>query len=161
VKIHSPVEVKKARIEIIPLIDIMFFLLASFMAVSLSMIQMRGVGVNLPGATNSQSETNKEFVAITVLKDGAIYLENDLLNSDELFVRVQQLAREKSDLRIYIRADKDVSHGIVIGVLDQVRSAGAKRTAFEVKAQSVTAPARADVSAPPTIPPEQRAAPPP
>jgi biopolymer transport protein ExbB/TolQ len=61
VKIASPIEEKKARIEIIPLIDIMFFLLACFMAVSLSMIQMRGMKISLPTAANTQPESKNDF----------------------------------------------------------------------------------------------------
>ena len=146
-KIQSPVEVRKARIEIIPLIDIMFFLLASFMAVSLSMTQMRGIGVNLPAVTTSQPEQDKEFVAVSVLENGEIFLEKEPIDLPELSSRVQQLVREKKDLRVYIKADKNVAHGVVLGVLDTLRRAGAKKTAFEVKVQSVATPVAESVPA--------------
>ena len=59
-KLGLPVKRKHSRIEIIPLIDIMFFLLASFMLVSLSMVQMRGVNINLPTASNAASSPQLE-----------------------------------------------------------------------------------------------------
>ena len=55
-KITSPVSRKKARIEIIPLIDIMFFLLATFVMVSMSMVKNQGIAVNLPKASTSAAQ---------------------------------------------------------------------------------------------------------
>jgi biopolymer transport protein ExbD len=55
----SPVPIKRARIEIIPLIDIMFFLLAACMLVSLTMINMKGIDVNLPTATSAQLNSDQ------------------------------------------------------------------------------------------------------
>ena len=159
-KIKSPVEEKRPRIEIIPLIDIMFFLLACFMAISLSMIQMRGMGVNLPTAVNAQPELNKDFVSITVDVNADIFLEKELIQEKaDLVRRLQAKVAENKDLRIYIRADKDVNHGAVVNVLDLVRSAGAKKVAFELKAQSVRAPTEAPPGevAPPAAPAEPTA----
>ena len=65
----------EARIEIIPLIDIMFFLLAAFMLVSLSMVNMKSVKVNLPTATTATPETKRDFVDISVDKSGAVFLD--------------------------------------------------------------------------------------
>ena len=62
----SPVPIKKARIEIIPLIDIMFFLLASFMLVSLTMINMKGIDVNLPTATSAQPNSKPDFTLVSI-----------------------------------------------------------------------------------------------
>jgi biopolymer transport protein ExbD len=141
VKINSPVEEKRARIEIIPLIDIMFFLLACFMAISLSMIQMRGMGVNLPMAVNAQPELSKDFIAITIDVNADIFLEKELISDhQEIVRRLRQALEANKDLRVYIRADKDVNHGAVVNVLDLVRSAGVKKVAFELKAQTVAAP---------------------
>src|ERR1035441_9367605 len=77
-----------ARIEIIPLIDIMFFLLASFMLVSLSMVNLKSVKVNLPTATTATLETKNDFLSISVDKDGAVYLDKQPLGANELVLRV-------------------------------------------------------------------------
>ena len=72
-KLHSPVPHRKARIEIIPLIDIMFFLLASFMLVSMSMIRLAGIKVSLPQAATAQPEKKPDFETISIKTDGTIY----------------------------------------------------------------------------------------
>jgi biopolymer transport protein ExbD len=134
---------KKARIEIIPLIDIMFFLLASFMLVSLSMVEMRGMKISLPTASSASSapEQKHDFVTVTVDSAGKIYLEKDEVDADSLYERVKKLHDENAEVRIYIRGDKDALHGEVVTVLDRIRAAGVQKVAFEIKSQTVTAPA--------------------
>src|SRR5882672_10362514 len=84
-----PGENLEARIEIIPLIDIMFFLLASFMLVSLSMVNLKAVKVNLPTATVATIETKHDFVSLSVDRNGAAYFDKDPVGPNEL---VQRLA---------------------------------------------------------------------
>jgi biopolymer transport protein ExbD len=134
---------KKARIEIIPLIDIMFFLLASFMLVSLSMVEMRGMKISLPAASSASSapEQKHDFVTVTVDSAGKIYLEKEEVDANSLYERVKKLHDENADVRIYIRGDKDALHGEVVTVLDRIRAAGVQKVAFEIKSQTVTAPA--------------------
>ncbi|MGC3988924.1 MAG: biopolymer transporter ExbD [Chthoniobacteraceae bacterium] len=171
-KIHSPIEEKKARIEIVPLIDIMFFLLACFMIVSLKMIQMRGVKVNLPTATHAEPVQKSDFISVTVTQStdaaGAaptnIYLEKDQVSLDQLYERVKAQVLANPDARVYIRADKDSLHGEVMDVLDKIKDAGVSKVAFEIKSVSVTTPTTsASSTAPaapaPTAPPAPPAAP--
>ena len=76
--IPSPYAKRRARIEIIPLIDIVFFLLATFVMVSLSMVKNKGIDVNLPSATTSaQQVKNNQYTAITVTEKGEIYFNKD------------------------------------------------------------------------------------
>src|SRR5258708_28127828 len=79
-----PAEGAEARIEVLPLIDIMFFLRAAFMLVSLSMVNMKGVKVNLPTATTSTPETRKDFVDISVDKSGGVFLDKTPVGENEL-----------------------------------------------------------------------------
>ena len=76
-KIGSPVPHKKARIEIIPLIDIMFFLLASFMMVSLSMIKLQSIKVDLPTATRAGRELKPDMFNLAVDRVGDIFIEEE------------------------------------------------------------------------------------
>ena len=155
-KLGSPIEEKRARIEIIPLIDIMFFLLACFMAVSLSMIQMRGMKISLPTAVNTQPESHDDFTTITVDAAATVFLEKDRIDEKaELTKRIRALHDQNQDLRIYVRADKDATHGEVIGVLDAVRSAGVNKVAFELQAKTQVDPNKAPAaptSATPAVP---------
>jgi biopolymer transport protein ExbD len=122
----------EARIEIIPLIDIMFFLLASFMLVSLSMVNMKSLPVNLPTATTATAEAKKNFLDISIDRFGGVFLDKRPVASNEL---VSLLAATKSgnpDVRVFISADRDATHGRVIHVLDLVRQAGIDQVAFEI-----------------------------
>src|SRR5665213_3921770 len=74
-KIRSPVPEKKSRLEIIPLIDIMFFLLASFMMISLQMQIVRTVKANLPTATLATSSTKPDIVNLLVDRDGQVSVD--------------------------------------------------------------------------------------
>ena len=139
-KLHSPIPPRKARIEIIPLIDIMFFLLACFMLVSLSRVQMRGMKVALPSAASATPENKSDFHALTIDALGNLYFEKDPLAREALIERVKSTAKAAPDSRFYIRADQNATHGEVVTLLDQLKQAGIQRVAFEIKAQSVPAP---------------------
>ena len=123
----------EARIEIIPLIDIMFFLLASFMLVSLSMVNLKSVKVNLPTATKATLETKNDFASISVDKDGAVYLDKQPVGSNEMVLRLNAWHHTNENLRVFISGDQDVRYGAVIHVLDLVRSTGIQKVAFEIR----------------------------
>src|SRR5450432_1351196 len=109
VKLNSKIltEDAEARIEIIPLIDIMFFLLASFMLVSLSMVNMKSVKVNLPTTVNSNSDSKRDFVDISVDKAGSIFLDKKPLGSNELVTTLITLQKTNTNLHVFISGDKD------------------------------------------------------
>jgi len=127
-----PEDDAEARIEIIPLIDIMFFLLASFMLVSLSMVNMKSVKVNLPTATSATPALKKDFVDISVDKTGGVFLDKKPVASHELVSTLVKLQESKPNLRVFISGDRDARHGDIIHVLDLVRSAGIDKVAFEI-----------------------------
>lgn len=147
-KLSSPIPPKKARIEIIPLIDIMFFLLACFMLVSLSMTQMRGMKVALPAAATATPENKSDFHAITIDMLGKLYLEKDELAIDALLEKVKVLAAANPEARFYIRADENATHGEVVRLLDRIKKLGIHRVAFEIKAQSIPSPAAQPATGP-------------
>ena len=122
-----------ARIEIIPLIDIMFFLLAAFMLVSLSMVNMKSVKVNLPTATTANTDTQKDFLNISVDKAGMVYCDKKPVGLNELAQSLAGFQRTNDNLRVFISGDQDARHGDVIHVLDVVRGAGVQKVAFEIR----------------------------
>ena len=128
-----PTEDAEARIEIVPLIDIMFFLLAAFMLVSLSMVNMKSVKVNLPTATAAAPQAKKDFVDISVDKSGLVYFDKKPVGRNELAGALVAALKLKPDLRIFISGDQDARHGDIIRVLDTVRSAGIDQVAFEIR----------------------------
>jgi biopolymer transport protein ExbD len=123
----------EARIEIIPLIDIMFFLLASFMLVSLSMVNMKAVAVSLPTAVTATPETRRDFLDISVDQSGGVYLDKTPMAGHELVTALAAAVKANPDLRVFISGDRDARHGEILRVLDLVRTAGIDRVAFEVR----------------------------
>lgn len=130
-----PPESAEARIEIIPLIDIMFFLLAAFMLVSLSMVNMKSVKVNLPTATTGSADAQRDLVNISVDKAGLAYLDTRPIAPNELALALAALTKTNAEARVFISGDEDARHGDVIRVLDIVRSTGIQKVAYEIRAQ--------------------------
>jgi len=131
-KIGSPLPHKRARIEIIPLIDIMFFLLAAFMLASLSLMRLQSIKMDLPTATTATKDFKPNILNVEVDKTGSILINNKEMN----FVAVQSYLSNKfqmdTNVAVYISADKSLTHGTVIGVLDLVRRAGIQRVSFAI-----------------------------
>ena len=130
----SPVPIKRARIEIIPLIDIMFFLLAAFMLVSLTMINMKGIDVNLPTASSAQANNLPDFTIVSIDALMDIYFEKEKVAKEDVLPRLQKLYDSNHNVRIFVRADKDATYENVVFVLDKARTAGIQKVGLEIKA---------------------------
>jgi biopolymer transport protein ExbD len=130
----SPVPIKRARIEIIPLIDIMFFLLAAFMLVSLTMINMKGIDVNLPTATSAQVNSLPDFTIVSIDALLDIYFEKEKVAKEDVLPRLQKLYDANHNVRVFVRADKDATYENVVFVLDKARTAGIQKVGLEIKA---------------------------
>ncbi len=135
-EVASPIPKKHARIEIIPLIDIMFFLLASFMMVSLSQVHMKGMKVNLPPGVSGDVQSKKDYISLSVDKDGYTYFDKDTIALEEVLPKLLQLHASSPEAKVFIRGDKEALHGNVTRLLDQIRSSGFKKVSFEIKSQS-------------------------
>ena len=131
-KLSNPVPVRKARIELIPLIDVMFFLLASFIFVSLSMVQQKGIKVDIPTAATGDAN-RKEYSAVSVTADGKLFLDKRSVSLEELHAALQQMVRRSEEPRLSISADRQARHGDVVAVLDATRQAGLRKVSFETR----------------------------
>jgi biopolymer transport protein ExbD len=132
----SPIPHKKARIEIIPLIDIMFFLLASFMMVSLSQVHMKGIKVNLPPGQSGETQSKRDYISVSVNKDGNYFFDKTEMAYEAMLPKLQQVYRENPDAKVFVRGDADTVHGNIIHLLDVLRAAGFYKIAFEIKSQA-------------------------
>jgi len=132
-EIPSPRPNKRARIEIIPLIDIIFFLLATFVMVSLSMVKSRGIHVNLPVAATSEPQDAKDYVSIGVNDQGAIFWGKEPVTREELAARLQHFREEVPDPKVFLNGDARAHLGDAIGVLDAARRAGIFKVAIETR----------------------------
>ena len=137
-EVASPIPKKKARIEIIPLIDIMFFLLASFMMVSLSQTTMKGMKVALPTGASGKTQSKKDYVSLSVDKDGYYYFDKTKIALEEILPKLQQVYRTNPEAKIFIRGDREAVHGNVTRMLDQIRSSGFSKISFEIKSQATS-----------------------
>ena len=150
-RVSSPIPKKHARIEIIPLIDIMFFLLASFMMVSLSQTHMKGIKVALPSPNIPPPNTPKDFVSIRVGAGNTVSFDGQLVNFDDVMPRLFQLHAANPGIKVSISAEGMARHGDVVTVLDEVRRAGIQKVGYQIRA--ATPGAGAPAAPPPAVPP--------
>ena len=151
-KVSSPIPHKRARIEIIPLIDIMFFLLASFMMVSLSQTHMKGIRVNLPSGPPPASQPKKDYVSIKVREGNVVTFDDQIVSPDQVLPRLYQLHQGNPDIKVSISADRLAMHGDVIRVLDEVRRVGITKVGYQIREAAGTAAQPPGAPAPPPPP---------
>jgi biopolymer transport protein ExbD len=137
-RVASPLPHKKARIEIIPLIDIMFFLLASFMMVSLSQVHMKGIRVNLPStvAVAQPTPPKKDYTSLFVDADGLVHFDKEVVTDGDVMPKLMQMVRANPEVKVFISGDKEALHGDVIKLLDRVQSAKIKHVGYEIKVKA-------------------------
>jgi len=125
---------KKARIEIIPLIDVIFFLLATFVLFTLSLNRIQSVPVDLPVAAPPSKEKPKDdSVTIQVSGDGAIFWNKELIDMNEVASRIAYYKTQTEDPRILIAGDEKARFGVTVSILDEVRKAGINKFSVETR----------------------------
>ena len=128
---------KKARIEIIPLIDVIFFLLATFVLFTLSLDKISSVPVTLPKATNVQGPPDETTVNIQVSDSGTFYWKvgargaPELIYTNEIAPRLESLRAREANPRVLVRGDNRAKFGAAVMVLDEVRRAGIEQVSVE------------------------------
>ena len=134
-KLNSHTPHKKARIEIIPLIDIMFFLLASFMLVSMSMVKLQKLEPKLPSSKTSAPVKKADFIVIGIDKTGKVYYDKDKESTtvDAIGGRLAPVfAKTKDDTKVFINCDIGATYNQLVSVLDAVRGVGIRNVNFAV-----------------------------
>lgn len=114
---------KKPVFMIIPMIDIIFFLLVFFMMTSLSMVDLHSLGVQLPFAQAAQQEPQAQFV-VTIKKDGSLWLNGKVIEKGELLASAKDQQAGNSNFSVVLCADRDIDYGQVADVLDSFKKAG-------------------------------------
>jgi biopolymer transport protein ExbD len=132
-RIPSPTNRKRARIEIIPLIDVVFFLLATFVMVSLSMVKNQGIPVNLPTVATATAMDRKDQVTITIDERGQIFFNKDAVTLEEMKVQLSSWKKSNPDLKVFINGDEKALFGTAISVLDEVRKLEITKVAVQTK----------------------------
>ncbi len=113
----------KARIEMIPLIDVVFLLLVAFIFFAMSMTINRGIPVNLPVSSAAQVK-EKDCAEIAIKKNGEIFFNREKINVQALISRLVLLHRESPGTKIIISGDREAPYEAVVSVIDMVKKAG-------------------------------------
>jgi biopolymer transport protein ExbD len=121
-----------ARIEIVPLIDIMFFLLAAFMMVSLSMTNIHRVNLKLPAAKTAVADNKMPPIHIAVDAHGVITWDAKIVTPSEITDRLVALPPNE-DTKVLVGGDSDSRFEVILAVVDAARSAGVQKISFETK----------------------------
>ncbi len=125
---------QKARIELIPMIDTMAFLLIFFMIASLAMSRQQGMPVNLPRAEAAAPQTwGDRALVVTITREGKLYLNREAIRLHELRPAVEARLAAKPNTIVVINADEGLRHGAVMRVMDLVKQAGAQQMAIATK----------------------------
>jgi len=121
---------RKARIEIIPMIDTMFFLLVFFMVATLSMTVQQGLSVNLPHAVTARDEL-RQLITLTLTKEGKLFFNKEPVSSpEEVASRLTRWKETGTESSVIINADRSVEHGNVVALMDAIRRTGVTRMAI-------------------------------
>ncbi|ALL71036.1 outer membrane transport energization protein ExbD (plasmid) [Paraburkholderia caribensis MBA4] len=121
---------EKARIEIIPMIDIMMFLLVFFMLATLKMIQGAGIKLDLPQSSTAEQLQQTVKVSIGVTKNDELYLDARQVTPTELTARLEGLVHDAKKVDVAIAGDEGTSYKNIVKVMDLVRAAGISSVAL-------------------------------
>jgi biopolymer transport protein ExbD len=125
---------KRARIEIIPMIDVIFFLLVFFMVSSLAMTRINSMPVSLP-KTSAAPEALKQNIILTIKKDGSIYLNKAPTNLEALGNQLAYEMHDRPQDVVVVNADQVTPYGLVVKVMDQARKIGVRKFALATEAE--------------------------
>lgn len=122
---------KRARIELVPMIDTMVFLLVFFMMASLAMTRQKGLPVALPSAESAPKATWADrAIVITEKADGSLYIDKTAVDEQELRAFLSSRLENKPDMVVVINADQNLAHREVVRLMDEARKAGATHMAI-------------------------------
>lgn len=121
---------RRARIEIIPLIDVIFFLLATFVLFTLSLNRTQSIPLTLPSTGDGEPS---EVVNLQVSGDGVLYWNTQEIRMDELPIRIAALKAQDADPKVMITGDDKAHFGATVAVLDVLRKAEIKKFSIQTK----------------------------
>ena len=124
---------KRARIEIIPLIDIIFFLLATFVLFTLSLSRIQSLPVQLPVASGTPQKPDDDMVTLQVSDQGTYYWNKEPIGQNELEPRLHSYRSQVQLPRVLIAGDNKARFGATCYALDQVRKAGIEQVSIETQ----------------------------
>lgn len=128
-RLRDPRNTEKPELVIVPMIDIMFFLLVFFMLSTMYMTELKTIPVKLPKAANTTVDTKTTF-AVTLKDDGTLYVGDAQTDMQSLLLQARMEKKHNENIAIVIRADETVDYGRVIKLVDELKGAGVTRFAL-------------------------------
>jgi len=122
----------KTRIEMIPLIDVIFLLLVAFIFFTMSMTVHRGIPIELPSSSTARVE-RKDFVEISVQRDGGVFINAKEIAMADLLAEVRSLHLVSPEMKIIISGDRGASYEVIVSVLDVIQKAGVTKVSLDTK----------------------------
>jgi biopolymer transport protein ExbD len=126
---------KRARIEIIPLIDVIFFLLATFVLFTLSLTKSNGLQVRQPDSSTSVPRDPNGTHTVTILAEGALAWDKDSVTADQFLQRLVEYHQADPDGRILVNGDENAHFFVAVYVMDEARKAGFQKVYIETRAK--------------------------
>ncbi len=133
-RLSSGYEAKKARVEMLPLIDVVFLLLVFFIYAMVSMVVHRGLKIDLPTAGTATLES-EDYISITIDSDNQLFLNGEPAAADGLAEKVQ-LLRANSTKPVFIEGDQKADLGLAIELLDDLKKTGIEEVSFSCKKET-------------------------
>ena len=133
-RLSSGYEAKKARVEMLPLIDVVFLLLVFFIYAMVSMVVHHGIKVDLPSAGTASMEQD-DYISISIDTENGLFLNKEPVESEGLAERVQAL-RGHSNKPVFIDGDAKADLGFAIELLDDLKKAGIEEISFSCKKET-------------------------
>lgn len=124
---------KRARIEIIPLIDVIFFLLATFVLFTLSLNKSNGPSVALPATATSQARSSENSITITITDQGTLSWDKESITLDQFITRLQAYKQVEANPKVLINGDENAMFAQVRYVVDEIRKAGITKILIETR----------------------------
>ena len=131
-RLDSGTELRSARVEMVPLIDAIFLLLAFFIFAMLSMVVQRGLPVDLPGIEGGEFDP-RQAVVITITRDAQLFVDRQPATLPGLVETIRPRLGDAGDRPVWIRGDAEAPLGFSLRVLQRLRDAGAREVSFQTR----------------------------
>src|SRR5207245_5642514 len=125
------------RIKIFTMLELKAYLLDSFMMVSLSQLHMKRIKVNLPTGVSGQTQSKRDYISVSVDKDGHYFFDKNEVTDSDLQERLVKVHASSPEAKVFLRGDRDTAHLNVSHLLDMLRAAGFYKISFEIKSEAL------------------------
>jgi biopolymer transport protein ExbD len=124
------VKAKKARIELIPLLDMIFLILVCFVYSFLSISVNKGLEVKLPTATQA-IDLKDEYVVVTVTDNNILYIDKENVAQNQFILKIKKRVLKKPNIKVFINADRKVVYQDLINIIDRLKEAGIQKVSLQ------------------------------